>query len=139
MNKYLREIEIHLSNHFGREAAFQFAMDAKELSDYIYKTFKTNVTGNFGKIIIKLCSKEVLEKWSSPKYIDDEMSGVLIVEIPFEYDNYASASNENKKAIVSRIMQEEVAGLPENSSIDLEKALEYLKNALTETGYKLKN
>ncbi|MCV2885501.1 hypothetical protein OE749_12425 [Aestuariibacter sp. AA17] len=135
MNKYLREIEIHLSKHFGKEAAFQFATDTKEISDYLYKTLKKNVTGNFGKIVVKLSRKEVLDEWKSPKYIDDVLSGVFIIQLPFEYDTYCCASIENKKAMVSKILQKEIATLPKQCGIDKENALKYLKNALNKAGY----
>ena len=134
MNKYLREVEVHVSRHFGVHEAIKFAIEHRSLFDHLYTILKTNVKCKFGKLVVVLHTKEWIEKSvkrGSPKYLDDDLNGVLMVEIPYDYKAHQSLPNlEDKKKVVRGILETEFKALPDSIGIDKKRAFEFLDLAV---------
>ncbi|VAW44399.1 hypothetical protein MNBD_GAMMA03-810 [hydrothermal vent metagenome] len=136
VGKYLTEIDIFAVKPFG-ENAIKVAGQTRNFVFSLSPSNRREVLSNFGKIVILLCPERMFHdgERSLKKYQYDDMSGVMMINIPFDLDVFLNApKGEARNQIIYEIIKEVYSDLPNEIGLDGNIILERLE-AFKENGF----
>lgn len=129
MAKYLQQVEIYPSSHYGRLKERKITEETRCILFALNKNFKRNIYSKFGKVVISLWPKEFLTKNSIPVYEYDSMSNVAIVNLEFPIEKYISCKKVfDRNMVVYEILKKVFSDLPEKFGLDGGVVITHLEN-----------
>lgn len=133
MNKYLSEIEIAASNSFGEKNARLFVDETRWVVSGVNTQLKRNIKSNYGKVVVLLWPQSVLDEYSLPPCEFDDMSGVCVINYPYDLNRYLNEkTRSDKHQIVYKILKDAFSSSPDEVGLDSSSVIDILTNVYKE-------